>query len=380
MDSFYSLSGGKLDSGFVKTYISVKEPRSKTTKTWKSEHPYSKEALEKAIKFEDGLTKKKGKKSKTKKPTQSNTLDSYLKGGYVQGDTNEVKRNLEKYGDRTIIAMKVIRTPLASALNRLLNWVTLGKMKRLKNKHGYNDFFHLALELNLGGGRKIYLEKNERVNLSPRFQMNKKTQTMEVNINGKPQKTVRELYETTKKAIGDYNFYQYRAFSLNCQKFIQDILRVNGFLTPPINQFIMQDVESIAKSLSGTTKKVANFLTDAAGKFSKWFGRGKTKRQKNIKAFAEKLARADELMSLGSKPESIYKGLPKKLRDRVRSMVSKDDPRLQHIHYDYGNQNFYLKPELRKKVQKEVERFFEPTDGNVDHVLQQILSDQSVNH
>ena len=197
-----------------------------------------------------------------------------LKGGVVYGNSNEVQRTLQQYGDRTIIAMKVIRTPISGAINRLLNWITLGKMKKLKNKHGYNDFFHLALELNLGGGRKIYLEKNERVNLSPRFSTNKKTQTMDVQVNGKPQKTVRELYETTLKKIGEYNFYQYRAFSLNCQKFIQDILRTNGFLNPKINDFIMQDVESIAKGLSGFTKRVANVATDVAGYFSKWFGRG----------------------------------------------------------------------------------------------------------
>ena len=75
MDSFYTLSGGKMNSGFVKTYISVKEPKSKTTRTWKSEYPYSKEALEKAIKFEDGVrSTPSGNKRKTQKEIQEEIL------------------------------------------------------------------------------------------------------------------------------------------------------------------------------------------------------------------------------------------------------------------------------------------------------------------
>jgi len=68
-----------------------------------------------------------------------------LKGGYIDGYTNHSLETLRRFGDKVIKKLTIVRTPIAGALNRLLNWMSLGKMKKLKNKYGYNDYFHLYL-------------------------------------------------------------------------------------------------------------------------------------------------------------------------------------------------------------------------------------------
>jgi len=163
MSSFYELSGGVLDSGYVRN-------------------------------AHCGCVEKRG--------------------GLVKGHTNETKRTLDRYGDREIISLTVVRTPLASSLNRLLNVLSLGGMKRQKMKHGFSDYFHLYLVANVGG-KYVVMEKNERVNVSTQFRTAKGAQEMKVDLRGK-RITPREILGKTLERIGDYNFYQYRAFSLNC--------------------------------------------------------------------------------------------------------------------------------------------------------------------
>jgi len=105
-----------------------------------------------------------------------------LKGGYIGGYTNHSRDTLKRYGDERIQSMKVVRTPISGALNRLLNIITLGKMKRQKNRHGYNDFFHLYLVATVQGGKEVVMEKNERVNITTSYSMNDKSEVMQVDM------------------------------------------------------------------------------------------------------------------------------------------------------------------------------------------------------
>jgi len=140
-----------------------------------------------------------------------------MKGGYVTGHMNASKRILDKYGNSSIWGMKVVRTPLSSGLNRLLNIMSLGKMKRMKNKHEYNDYFHLFLVVDIGNNRNIVIEKNERVSISQTYKKEARSQEMNVPYDmNRRSITVNELVNTTLNKIGEYNFWQYRAFSLNC--------------------------------------------------------------------------------------------------------------------------------------------------------------------
>jgi len=147
-----------------------------------------------------------------------------LRGGYIDGYTNHSKETLRKYGDIEIKKLTVVRTPISGALNRLLNILSLGKMKRMKQKHGYNDYFHLYLVATLKNGVKIVAEKNERVNITTKYSLNSKSQTMEAPTMSwarersiyVPPLTMNRMLANTIHDIGRQNFFQYRALSLNC--------------------------------------------------------------------------------------------------------------------------------------------------------------------
>ena len=269
-ESFYELTGGQRQTGFVKAQISMKGNDEDIVSSMQVKKPYTKKTKEKAIRFVQSLGIVKGNAS----TGQSNTMDAYLKGGYVSGHTNVSIRMLEKYGDRQIFGLRVVRTPLSSSLNRLLNVLSLGKMKRMKQEHAFSDYFHLYLVADMGNRNPLVIEKNERVGISQSYKKDKRSQEMSIELRPNQSLTPNMLLETTLSKIGNYNFFQYRAFSLNCQRFIKDILQSNGLLTKQLDEFIMQPVESIAKKMSPGFKKVANVATDVAGYVSKLFGRG----------------------------------------------------------------------------------------------------------
>jgi len=54
-----------------------------------------------------------------------------------------------------------------------------------------------------------------------------------------------------------------------------NILQANGLLQPKAKEFILQDVEEIARQLPKVASKFANVLTDAGALVSKWLGKGR---------------------------------------------------------------------------------------------------------
>jgi len=193
-----------------------------------------------------------------------------------------------------IVRLRVVRTPIEGALNRLLNILSFGKMKRMKRKHNFNDYFHLYLVAGLEDGKEVVMEKNERVNVSGSFHTNSKSQYREVPLPTDRVLTARDMLKTTLSRIGNRAFWQYRAFSFNCQRFVSDILRSNGLMNPELDGFINQPTEEIAKGMSKGFKKVVNAVTDVGAWFSKAIGKGKRPKGKR-KASSESAPSKDLL-------------------------------------------------------------------------------------
>jgi len=198
-----------------------------------------------------------------------NTVVSRVKDvsmGFRNDFSPSVRGLLGFIGDKPVVQMFVRRDPIQSALNTALNFISLGKWNEVRNKYGFDKFFHLRLEVILRVSdspvilAKYTLEKNEVINIQKAFPIESQTEIMPVEMKGEI--TVNQLLEGAKKIQGD-TFHRYDAFHNNCQDFVGAMLQSNGLLTPEVAEFIKQDIRQAISELPSWTGKIARGLTDA---------------------------------------------------------------------------------------------------------------------
>lgn len=164
------------------------------------------------------------------------------------------------YGNDKITKMVIVRTPLSKFLNIALNAASLGDFNKVKGKNGYDDFFHLHLNLHLSSGAKLTLEKTEVVNMKVGATRKPKSESMEITTI--PNVTLNTLLDNTQKRMKG-KYFTYSASSNNCQVFIREVLSANGINDQKYHTFVKQDTEDIFKN-NGFLRKTANTVTDIA--------------------------------------------------------------------------------------------------------------------
>lgn len=178
-----------------------------------------------------------------------------------------VRRLLEAYGNRPIVRMFVRRDPIESAINTALNVISMGSWNSLKQKYGYDTFYHLQLEVIVrvsdtdDTNARFVLQKNEVIDVSPAKPRTDKTEMVEVPMAGGH--TMNSLLSNAKQTMGE-KFYYYDAFHNNCQDFVGALLVGSGLLGPDIAGFIKQPVDQLVKEIS-FTDRVARGITDLGG-------------------------------------------------------------------------------------------------------------------
>lgn len=185
---------------------------------------------------------------------------------------NTSKETLQKYGDMNIDNLVIYRTPINSMIDKALNVFSLGKFAEMKKKYGFDEFFHLALVAEVKG-KNVIIEKNEVINVSTSYKTNDKTETMKVDMKGKPL-TINQLMNATREKQKPEDYFSYDAFNNNCQMFIRALLTNVGLYTKEIDVFLFQNVENLIKEMP-TLAKVAKTATDIGAWFNKLTGKGK---------------------------------------------------------------------------------------------------------
>jgi len=193
---------------------------------------------------------------------------------------NKSAKTLNQFGNIPIQELTVMRSPVTSYMVYLMNLVTLGKFGELKEKYQFDKMFHLSLVAKVkynNAETQVIIEKNERVNISDSFKINKDTQFQSIPI--KKTVTISELINNAKTCMGENNFYDYDAFNNNCQVFILNILQCSGLLTEDARKFIYQDVSGIAKEIPSSSNKLIRTLTTLGAMASRLLGKGKEKKE-----------------------------------------------------------------------------------------------------
>lgn len=168
-------------------------------------------------------------------------------------------RIIQKYGAIGIRSIRIGRTPLPSAINSVLNIVTLGAFQKLVQASPYDRLFHLFCIIELDNNTKILLEKNAQINMKVVSAYNPKN-TQYVDATYIPSGlTFKELLDNGQKIQGA-KWFKYNATSNNCQDYIIAVLKGSSILNPELQSFIKQDVKSIFQTLP-ITKTVMNTVT-----------------------------------------------------------------------------------------------------------------------
>ena len=189
--------------------------------------------------------------------------------------SNAFKSVMSKYGNLRIKSARIRRAPIGSAINSLLNILSLGKFEQYRKEKNFDKYFHLGIVLELEGGKKLLLEKNAKPEFSENFKDTNDTVYMgPVTISGQP--TLNEFIQKTVDKVGQFKFSNYNPFTNNCQGFILMLLESNNSLTPALKNFIYQDVQTLLERIPSFTDKIARFATDTAARVQELTGNGKT--------------------------------------------------------------------------------------------------------
>ena len=192
--------------------------------------------------------------------------------------TNQSKATLGKYGNWKITKMFIQRTPIMGILDKFLNGITFGKFQALKNKYGYDNLFHLQLGVYCTKGRatvKVVLEKNETVDITESKMWDPKGsfEFLDVDMMGK-QFDLNTLVNTARTQQGDKKFFEYDAFTNNCQWFISYLLHGQGLYSPRAKAFLFQDLKEFTRELPGWLPGFARRVTDLGATVSNLRGKG----------------------------------------------------------------------------------------------------------
>jgi len=177
----------------------------------------------------------------------------------------KVRQYLQENGDGVVQSITIQRTPINSMIDKALNLLSFGKFEEAKRKYAYDKLFHLSMVviyIKNGEMKRVFIEKNEVINVSETFKIQKDTQIMPVPFNT-GSLTLGAMMSNAAKAYGPA-FFLYDAFTNNCQVFINNVLDANGLNTPAVRAFIDQDAQTLVKELPGYVAPLAQTLTNVA--------------------------------------------------------------------------------------------------------------------
>lgn len=154
------------------------------------------------------------------------------------------KKLLDLYGEHKLTKIYLVRQPFSKTITFLLNIATLYNYEKLINESRDNFPYHtlLVFEIELENGIKklLLLEKNNCINISENFLINKTQEIKELNIKHKNY-TINHILNTTQERLGNNKFFNWHFYKNNCQEFIKEILKTLGKYNRRNKKFIFHD-------------------------------------------------------------------------------------------------------------------------------------------
>ena len=167
---------------------------------------------------------------------------------------------LSRYGNDKIFNMRIMKSPINSTLDKILDWLSLGIYGEKKQELNYDNMYHLYLLVLLRdteGDICLRIEKNEfiEINIST-WTVPEDAIYMDILPVNFPFITLNEFISNGMMYISSVlklDPYMYNPTNNNCQVFIQSLLISNGY---NYRSFIMQDTEQLIGSMPSLVRGV----------------------------------------------------------------------------------------------------------------------------
>ena len=229
-------------------------------KQWSTKHKMT---------FRDALTNPKCRKDFAlyKQKKGSGLIDDFTSGIkkrlpliFGRQDYQPKVRNiLAQYGDDVITSATLKRTPLRSAIIKILNILTLGRFQQKLDESEYDKLFHLSLLVHTSSGAIISIEKNEVISMTVNPHSSEHEEFSPIGYI--PQNlTLNQLMDNTQEFMKD-SFFYYSARDNNCQDFVVGILDANDLGDAENRAFAKQDINELFDD-SNFLRKFTNTITD----------------------------------------------------------------------------------------------------------------------
>lgn len=170
-------------------------------------------------------------------------LDKFIPVQY----SDSAFRFLQKYGETLVTRVTIRRAPIAKGLEKAFQLISQGNWEAGKKAAGYDAMFHLSLIAN----GNLFFEKLSKIHLDDKVDKVPMSEYWEVPV-PEPYPTVNTMLERTRRedsdfggGLGDERYFKYDPFVNNCQQFVRRMLKVNGWLTPELEAWVVQPTEKI---------------------------------------------------------------------------------------------------------------------------------------
>jgi len=175
---------------------------------------------------------------------------------------------LEKKGGGVIDRILVCRQPVSHAIQRVLNWLSLGKFAEAKKElvldKLYHTFMRISYTLN-GTHYEVVLEKNEKPYFT-QSRSRKDEENVAAPVSGGL--TINDFVKNAMRKVGYNRYFVYDAFTNNCQRFVLDNLTSSPQVqvSPQVMQFVNQNAEQLLSRIPGYVQPVSHLLTSTANR------------------------------------------------------------------------------------------------------------------
>ena len=176
-----------------------------------------------------------------------------------------VQEILNKYGNEEIASITLMRTPVPQVLTGALSLFSAGEFGERMKERAFDELFHLFLEAKMVSGKRIQVEKNDRINMivnppsRPKTEIEPIKETLPSGLN------LNTMMANTERVMGKGKFLGYSAKDNNCQDFLATIVKANNLGDSKDISFIKQDTKSLFKDLP-YLRKLSNTLTNIGAK------------------------------------------------------------------------------------------------------------------
>jgi hypothetical protein len=182
-----------------------------------------------------------------------------MKGKGLKKYSNQAKRVLDNDASTLIKQISIKRAPVSGVLTGALDVFSGGKFGKRMMKN-FDELFHLFVEINLENGKRVIVEKNERINIEYAKRERPKTETKQIQ-NIPSNLSLKSMLDKTKASMGETKFFEYNAVNNNCQDFIMAFLQSSNVGNQDDYNFVKQDTQYLFQNLPHL-KGLAKGVTD----------------------------------------------------------------------------------------------------------------------